>query len=307
LPDKAAQILALRRIGRSAQTLGEFQEAAQHYERSAQLARDSDDLQGEVVARTGMGNVRSMQGRWSDAETHYLEALALAGRADGGELALECGQLFNNLGFVCTRLSRLDDAEGWFARALETWERVPSALDLGVCHLHLAGLRELQGDLHGARVHYERARELPIPSWLAAIVAADFAELCLKEGHMSQAEELGRQAEEHAIAAGSPYSLGRMYQGRGNIARARGEEDGFIFFEKALEIAREKGYLFLEGQTLADYAALRLQGGGLEEAQAYLERACELFVELGAAADLSRAQQALARLTQTSAEPVAAD
>jgi len=32
-----------------------------------------------------------------------------------------------------------------------------------------------------------------------------------------------------------------MYRGLGNIARATGSEDGFTFFEKALEIARGKG------------------------------------------------------------------
>jgi len=112
-----------------------------------------------------------------------------------------------------------------------------------------------------------------------------------------QAEQWGREAEEHAIAARSPYHLARMYQGRGNIARARRDEGGFTFFEKALQIARDKGYRLLEGETLLEYALLRSQSGETEEAQAYLECARDIFVELGTVHEQVRAEQALRDLT----------
>jgi tetratricopeptide (TPR) repeat protein len=131
---------------------------------------------------------------------------------------------------------------------------------------------------------------------MRAVIATDYGAWWLHEGHLSQAEEWGRVAEEHAIAAGSPYSLGHMYLGRGRIARAGGDEDGFTFFEKALEIARLKGYPSLEAETLLDYAALRSDNGGREEAVAYLERACEILRGLGAQGELARARKALEAL-----------
>jgi hypothetical protein len=129
-----------------------------------------------------------------------------------------------------------------------------------------------------------------------SIIATDYAEWWLHDGHLTQAEEYGRVAEEHAIATGSPYTLGHMYLGRGRIARAQGDADGFTFFEKALEIAREKGYPFLEAETLVDYAALRAQNDGGEEAADYLERACEILRGLGAVGELGRAKAALEEL-----------
>jgi hypothetical protein len=54
-----------------------------------------------------------------------------------------------------------------------------------------------------------------------------------------------------------------------------------------------KGYPFLEAETLADYAELRKQNGGLEEASAYLERARDIFVELGAIRYADRMQRGL--------------
>jgi tetratricopeptide (TPR) repeat protein len=303
LLDKATQILALRRIGRVSLALGDFREAAQHYERSAQLSRDAGDVRGEVVARTGTGNVLVWQGRWSDSEQHYREALALLEGAEGPEPSLERAQLCNNLGNITTRLERFEEAQAHLSEGLAVCLTVASPADLAVCYIHHAHLREEQDRYNEAREFYEQALQLPVPPAVQCALATDLAELCLHEGHLSEAEEWGRAAEEHAIRSGSVYTLGRMYQGRGNVARARGDEDGFTFFEKALEIAREKGYPFLEAETLRDYSLLRRQSGGLEEAQAYLERARELFTQLGSLQNVSNMDRALAEI-RGSREPL---
>lgn len=294
--DKSTQILALRRIGRVSLALGDFLDAGQHYERSAQLARDVSDMRGEVVARTGIGNVLVWQGRWSGAERHYRDAMALLEAAEGTRPSLERAQLCNNLGNISARQERLDEAEAHLAEALAFWRTFASPLDLAVCYIHYAHLRERQDRYDEAREFYEQSLELPVPPAVQCALATDLAELCLHEGRLSQAEEWGRASEEHAIRSGSAYTLGRMYQGRGNVARARGDEDGFTFFEKALEIARDKGYPFLEAETLREYAALRRQHGGMEEAQAYLERSRELFIQLGAPQNLAEVERALAEI-----------
>lgn len=296
LADKETQILALRRIGRVSLSVGDFQEGVAYYERSAELARDSGDVHGEVVALTGIGNLRMWQGRWSEAETCYHGALALTDSAGSGQLTLERGQLYNNLGNLTTRQRRLDESEGWFESAFRVWEALSSPVDLAICHHNHAHLREAQDRREEAHRGYEAALKLPIPMGLRATIATDLAVWWLHEGHLTQAEEWGRVAEEQAIASSSPYTLGYMYQARGNIARQRGDEDGFTFYEKALEIAREKGYTFLEADILADYAVLRAQNGGAEEAVAYLERASEIFRTLAAAGELERAQRRLAEL-----------
>lgn len=307
LGDKGPQILALRRLGRVALSLAQFAEATASYERSAELARDSGDLRSEVVARTGAGNVSIYQGRWAQAERTYREALELVDSShEGGALALERGQLFNNLGNVATRVSRLDEAEAWLGRALSLWREVSSPGDEAVCLMNLGHLRETQGRLGDTRAAYEAALALPIPPAMKSLVAADLAEVSLKEGYVARAEELARVSEEHAIASSSPYTLGYMYRSRGNLARANNDEDGFTFYEKALEIARDKGYPSLEAETLADYAVLRRHTGGGEEAEAYLERARELFEQLGAAHSLASVRRALEGLRGASSVPATA-
>lgn len=307
LLDKGPQILALRRIGRVSLTLSDFQDAALHYERSAQLARDAGETRSEVVARTGFGNVLAWQGRWGDAERHYREALTVLEGVDGPQVSLERAQLVNNLGNIAIWLERLDEAESLLAEAMSICSTLDSPVDIAIGYMHLAHLREEQNRFDDARRAYEQALRLPVPLTLQAGIATDLAELCLREGHLMQAEEWGRASEEHAIRSGSAYTLGRMYQGRGNIARHRGDEDGFTFFEKALEIARERGYPFLEAETLRDYAALRRQSGGIEEAQAYLERARDLFVHLGSPQNVANAERALTDIRAARAEADASE
>ena len=164
---------------------------------------------------------------------------------------------------------------------------------------HRGQVRKDQGRLAEARASYQAGLNLRIPSSLKSILAADLANAWLMDGYMTEAEEEARVAEEHAIATRSPYTLGYMYRQLGNLARARDDEDGFTFYEKALQIAREKGYPSLEAETLADYAELRGRNGGAEEAVAYLERARGLFMELGSVQDLARAEQTLVKLQRT--------
>jgi len=297
LSDKSPQILALRRIARVAFALGDLHQAQAYYQRSVELAHDSGNTESEIIGRTGLGNVRTLQGQWAEAEHYYRTALALAdARADDEVLQLERAQLYNNLGNVSTRQMHLDAAEQWFEKALALWAVIPSAYDRAVCHHNRALLRDAHGRRAEAREIYLQALDLQIPPGLWSAIAIDLAESYLRDGHVSQAEEWGRAAEERAIAARSPYFLGRMYHGRGNIARVRSDEGGFIFFEKALQIAREKEYPLLEGEVLVDYALLRVQTNGIEEAQAYLERAREIFRELGAMHELARAESALGDL-----------
>ena len=291
LPDKAAQILVLRRLGRVGLALGDFKDATAFYERSAELGHDSGDLPGVIIGRTGAGNVSMYQGRWAEAEQAYLSALELSEGA--GALALERGQLYNNLGNLHTRWGRLESAEEWLEKARALWEGVHSPVDRAVWFLNLGHLREAQDRLPEAREAYECGIALPIPSTVKALIAADLAEACLRDGFMSQAEEVARLAEEHAIESSSPYTMGYLYRSLGNLARARGDEDGFTFFEKALQIAREKGYPSLEADTLANYADLRRKSGGVEEAEAYLERARELFIQLGSVLSVADTERAL--------------
>lgn len=304
LAEKGPQILSLRRLARIARVLGDLEEAERHYRRSGELARDAEDARAEVIARTGHGNVLAVQGRWAEAEGEYREALVRAERAGEAEMRLEIAQLCNNLAMITTRQNRLEEAERWVMAALGRWAGLDSPSDQAICYLNQGQLLARQGRAEEARAIYRRALELAIPPEVRVNVCLDLAESYLAQGHLTQAQQYGREAEAQAIRAQSPYSLASVYRGLGNLARGSGEDDGFIFFEKSLQIAREKGYPLLEAEALVDYARLRAQSRQVEEARAYLERASELFLRLGAAHEQVRAAELLRELSISSPLPV---
>lgn len=295
LADKEPQVLALRRIGRVALAQGDLTEALAYYQRSAEVAADAGAARGEVIARTGAGNVRSTQGWWSEAERWYRAALERLDAADE-ELSLERAQLCNNLGLIATQRGDLPAARAWLEEAEGLWTTLSSPDDLAICYHNQARLLEREGAAGEGNRLRERALALATYANVRAGIAIDLAESCVREGDVNAAERWGRAAEQHAIAARSPYLLGRIYQGLGNIARERGEDDGFVFYEKALEIARERSLSFLEAETSIDYALLRGRNHEHDEARAYLQRALEILDELGAVHERARAERALREL-----------
>jgi tetratricopeptide (TPR) repeat protein len=278
--DKGLQLLALRRIARVLRGRGDLSEALLYYDRSRELASATGDTYGEVVALIGAGTVMSLQGKWALAEESSTAALGLLTREPGAHL-LELGQVYNNLGAMATRLGRFGDAEGRFALATELWARVDSPHDLAVCRYNLGILRARQGRPGAAMEMYEHALALGIPAAFRTVIAIELAQLYAEQGDSTAAQDWAWEAEKQAIASRSPYALGNMYLGLGKIARLTDQEAGFVFHEKALEIARRTSLSLLEAETLLDYGLLRQQIGETDEASNYLKRAREIFIQLG--------------------------
>ncbi|MDQ3388818.1 MAG: tetratricopeptide repeat protein, partial [Gemmatimonadota bacterium] len=298
LGDRTLHALALRRVGRSLLSAGELSGSLSLYTRSAQLARDSDDLKGEVVGRVGMANALMRQGRWPDAQAIYEGTLAkLDDSSEEGTLMLERGQLFNNLGLAAARQNRLQESEDWLDRAGKVWQKVDSPVDAIIRTHILSVVRGRQGRVEESRQLLEEAFGRSPSALLRAGIAIDLAETCLRLRDHSDALRWGRIAEDHAITAQSADYLARVYRGLGNIARDTGD-DGVGFYEKALDIARGRELVLCEAETLLDYARLRLLAEEDEEAVAYLEGACIIFRELGAAHELAEADLLLAERRQ---------
>lgn len=305
LPEKSAQILALRRIARLLLGQGDLGEALRYYRRSEELARNVGDLRSQVIALTGSGNVLLYQGSWAKGEEQFRAALRLLDEWETEDVSLERAQLYNNMAMVLTRQDRLAEAEEWFGRALELWRRIDSPADQAICYHNLGLLRQRQGRLGEACRTMGSALALGIQPALRAVVATDLALCHLADGRPGEAERWGREAEENAINSQTPYTLGHMYRGLGTLARERGDEGGVTFYEKSLEIARSKALPLLEGETLMEYALLRSAMGQPDEARAYLERAIEIFAEQGADEERLRAEKAAADIAPDSEEAVA--
>jgi len=103
----------------------------------------------------------------------------------------------------------------------------------------------------------------------------------MDQGRWREAEDEARRGEELAIAQNLTRQLARLYVILGTLRGAQGDEDGFVFFEKAIELCRGlEPSPRQEGETYVEYARFRRGLGDRDGARACFERALEIFATL---------------------------
>jgi tetratricopeptide (TPR) repeat protein len=299
LREKAPQILALRRMGRASRAAGRLDEAWDWYERSYQLSVDQMDAAAQTVACQGLGNLCDDRGERDRAREWYERGLAIArGLGDAG---LEW-PFYTNLSVIAIKRGELANAEALLARARERIEATGSD-DAMPFYLNNRGLLLTEhGDLAGAEAVFREAlgRELE-PRW-EVTVRANLGDALLRQGRWFEAQEEARRAEELAIVHRLIEDCVDVYLLLGGIARAKADEEGFVFYEQALSVCQERGLpRKQEAAVLHGYGLLHAACGRPAEARAYLEAAREIFDSLGFLPELARVDADLA-----ATEPAAA-
>ena len=299
LRDKAPHLLTLRRLGRVARAAGRLDEAWSWYEQSYQLAVDAMDPAGQAIACQGLGNLCDDRGERDRARGWYERGLAIAqGLADP---ALEW-PFYTNLSVIAIKHGELADAEAMLARARERIEAT-GADDAMPFYLNNRGLLLTEhGGLAAAEAVFRDAlARRPEPRW-EVTVRCNLGDVLLRQGRLFEAQDEARRAEELAIVHRLIPDLVEVYVLLGGIARARGDEEGFVFYEQALNVCHERGLPRKdEAAVLHGYGLLHGACGRPAEARAYLDAARELYESLGFLPELARVDEDIAIM-----EPAAA-
>jgi tetratricopeptide (TPR) repeat protein len=257
---------------------GAVDEARVHYRASLEQAAAAGDVEGQVVATTGLGIVAGYQGHSKDALATFDAALSLAGDSFPRRRA----QLFINKAAMLSEEGLFEEASARLADASALWAHLTTAdrcgwyNSRGQLALNRGDVEMAEGILHQALTAAESEFE-------RGMVLDSLAELFIRQGNLTEAEALGRSAEEAALRAGSPRALAEIYTRLGKIFRLRGDQNGVTFFEKALEICGQGRYPHTEANAYLEYGLFRRTHGDIEEARSYFERAQKLSSEIGAA------------------------
>ncbi|HET8654432.1 MAG TPA: tetratricopeptide repeat protein [Longimicrobiaceae bacterium] len=291
--DRSAEGLALRRLGRVARARGELERALELYRAGYEVAEAQRDHDGLVVACQGLGNVYMERGAWEAAGEWYERGLRLVGAGASREL----WQLESNLSAATRRAGRLEESAAWLARAEATL--AASGDTEGAAYvLNARGLlRAARGDLQGAEEDYRQALAAADTATQRVPVLNNLAECLLLRGRAADAVEALRVAERDALSHHLLHRLIHVYRGLGEVARQRGDEDGFVFFEQALELCATPDRSRLEWAiTQEEYGRFEAAMGRREEARARLALALEIYLELDTPVEAARARDALAAL-----------
>jgi tetratricopeptide (TPR) repeat protein len=262
------EILAHRHMGRAHLHLGHPARAARWYAQSLQCAESAADRQGVIRAHIGLGNAYAVEGRWTDAAAAYLRSHEECGPGDE-RLRAESAA---NLSMAARELNRFDDAHRWLDSAHEWWDEFGAA-EHSMWHNNDGLLALAEGRIDDARAAFEKALADAPSHHDTALVLDNLAETSLRAGELAEAEALARAAEDYAIAGASGRALADIYIRLGRIKRAQRDVHGVSFFEKAIQLCRENGYLLSEATACAEYALFRMMLGDNDEARGLRERA----------------------------------
>lgn len=246
--DPSGLLKAINLAGIAAFELGRTDVASSRFERLMDLAEAEGSTDMMARAANGLGSVAVLKGDHDEALAHFRLAGPLyerLGRVRG------LAQLHHNSGICFRDLERFDDAVRSFRRASELAESIGYG-------------------------------------FLAGLSRAGRAEVELRRGNV----EFGRQLAEHGLdeirAVGDPISEAEALRvlGLAKAAVPSDRDQGLADLREALHLARDTDSALLEGEIERDLADLLLEADDrtdrLDEGRRRLERAVELFENVGA-------------------------
>jgi len=296
LRDRQPEMEALCHLGRLEATRGYLDEGARAFQRSLALAEAESDNDHAAVACRGLGDVLLAQSQWVGSEAWYRRGLQYAKSNRALIAALSLG-----LGDTAVRRGQLAEAAEHLQRALEIYETLADEAGMIRTLLARGALEWAQGNTAEVLGSYRDAlNRLPVASAdpvLEIAVRVRLAELYLELGRLPDSENEARRAEDLAISHQLPWSLARVYVIMGRLRGRQGDENGFVFFEQAIELCRSgEPARRLEADVYREYAGFRTTMGDRHEARAYLDRARDLLVPFGDDVALARIDQDLRQL-----------
>ena len=277
--DQGPAALSLRRWARAARALGKLPEAFDRYARAHEASRAISDPRGAAEAALGAGNVLEDQGRWPEAAQWYHRALeALDGEAD---TTLDRCYALLNLHIVARSRGAIDESVSWLARAEDAAKADPEEARPLIENAR-GQLSMARGAFAEAETHLRGALDVAVNARARVTIRLNLAETLLAQGLMLDAAEHAREAEREAILAGLVPKLPEVYRLLGRVASAEGDPDALVFFERALEIIRERALPVLEeAQTLQVYAEAEARRGEEDAARELRGTAQDRFRSLG--------------------------
>lgn len=203
-------------------------------------------------------------------------------------------QLQSNLSLVTRRAGDLEGSREWLQAARTTVDTLGDS-DGKVYVLTAEGLLLVaSGDPATAEIRYLEALEHASSSFAVARVLVNLGESLLLQRKVDKAEAVFRRLELLALTEGLTASLPHAYRGLGAVARERGDPEGFLFFEQALELCRTSGLPQFElALTQLEYAEFELQQKLSEAAAGRLEEALGIFAGIGTEPERQKTERLL--------------
>lgn len=206
---------------------GKYEKAEEYLLEGLELARGNDDLEKAATLLTRLGIVAHNRGEVNKAKEYNLEALYL-GRETKNPAIVVASLL--NLG-VTYRREEPELAKEYLREGLELASQIGDREKVSALHHALALVFRITGDYASAQSHLEEGLACANQighRWYSSLILIELGEVRIRQQQLGAAsaaflEGLGiaEKADAHDLVAFALYGLGRVEEGRGNIAEAR--------------------------------------------------------------------------------------
>jgi tetratricopeptide (TPR) repeat protein len=287
LSDRHPEIATLLALGGIDRRGGAFAAAARTYQRCLALAEAEGDVAGALGATLSLGEIAITLGNTAGARAWCTRGLR---QAQGADLRVMIGRVHRLFAAVALREGDLREAQEALLAARACFRADEDAADLARVLLTEGTLHEALDDRAAAAADYREALmwtllDASVPE-LELAIRLGLARLHTRGDRLLEAEEEMRRAEERALEEGLSSWLVRIYVRMGETRGRARDEDGFVFFEQAIELCRSlECTSLLEAEVYRAYGDFREALGDLETAGACFERAERILQPLGTAVD----------------------
>jgi len=255
--------------------------AADYYHRGLELLGNAE-AERRIVALHNLGDVLLLLGRIDEAQSRFLQMLALAWRLDlpskGGAAHNRLGRLFRDTGRLEEATRHLDAGLSLFRLANDERGVASSIDDLGKVHW-------LRGDYGRALAAFREGLQMRQGLGDSRGIALSLNNLGLAlqdSGHYREARETFEQSLELRRQIGDLLGMVASLNNMGTLAQD--EQDharALVFFQEALGVARDVGDKNRIALVLTNIGETYDKLGRPEDAVAILKQAEELCDELG--------------------------
>jgi tetratricopeptide (TPR) repeat protein len=220
-------------------------------------------------------------GRWDDALRRAKRGLGLARETQKADFEISA---LLTIGEVSEKRNELEAAE---ESLRDAYELARKRKQVGLCSdaaLLLGTVAELKRDVERAKERYREASKLADSTRDArrsALARLAEGRLLGKLGDLSESYDVLRDAITSFERLGSLEELPKAYTCIGTTSFRLARPEALEWFEKAIAAALREGDVRIEAHGRANAAAYYIEDRDFRKAEKYLDRADELFQELG--------------------------
>ncbi|MCZ6681157.1 MAG: tetratricopeptide repeat protein [Candidatus Poribacteria bacterium] len=300
LPQKAATLKALGRL-KSKQR--DYSEGNSHYRDALAIYSELGDQYQVAQIYINLGWNDFQSDNYPSAESNYQQALDIAQSTTGAERLVADAQM--NLAILATVKGEFDTAISYYEKSTQTYVSINEERGLAQAYYNMAMLYvdtkawQQAGEAYQTSLEYaQRQSNLH----LMGHIYLSYTELALKLSDLALAQACCMHAVKVFGRIGGNVQLAEAYKFAGEIQRrqhnlAKAER----FFERGLKLAEMSESRLNIAEVHYEYGMMLMEKPDADSAKHHLNEAIRIFTTLEAAADIEKAQTALASLAKPEA------